>query len=266
MLVLLLLLCGSPQAVADDLPPEDVAAITPSRALQAAKEAYVRGEYEAAQAAFLAVVQRAQHLKDVPPDIEADAWIYLGEMRLFEGDRRAAEASFRMALQRAPERRLSPVEHPDNVIGAFEVVRTAFTDELDQAASAPRKPLPWWGYAPFGAPQFRQRRPVRGGIYAVLQAGFAAASVAAWVVTDEALSKVNTSPSSLDADAARAQLEQGRLLRDAFSFTTAAAFYATWGISVADAGIAWRRDQDPVPRIAVAPMHDGAQVIVRWEF
>lgn len=247
----------------DDAPPRpDVPA--PADALRDAREAYVLGDFARAREGFLALVQRARNLGDVPAALEAEAWVFLGEMQLFAGDRRAAEASFRMALLADAELRLSPVEHPETVIGVVEVVRQAVRAEAE--APTVRRPLPWWGYAPFGAPQFASRKPVRGSVYLALQVGAAASSVAAWVVIDRRLAAIPSDLSSDLADEAEAERRYAILLRDAWSIPSAAAFYVVWAASVVDAGVAWGKAPGVPSSAAVLPRPDGAEVVVGWSF
>lgn len=237
---------------------------TPESELGAAREAYVLGDFTRARAAFLAVVQRARNVGDVPAEVESAAWIYLGEMQLFAGDRRAAEASFRMALQRDPTLRLSPVEHPENVIGVVEVVRQAALSEDQEPAD--RKPMPYWGYAPLGVPQFVQRRPVRGAVYATLQVGAAASSVAAWIVIDQRRAAIPDNLNPTLFPAAEAELRYLETLRDAWSIPSAAAFYLVWAISVGDSGIAWRNAQAAPSSFGLIPRPDGVEVAASWRF
>lgn len=250
-------------ARADDAPTTPVVP-APEDALRDAREAYVLGDFARARDAFLAIVQRARNLGDVPPPLEAEAWVFLGEMQLYAGDRKAAEASFRMALLADPALRLSPVEHPETVIGVVEVVRQAVRAEAE--ASDVRRPLPWWGYAPFGAPQLATRKPVRGGVYLALQAGAAASSIAAWVVIDRRLAAIPTDLPSDLADEAEAERRYAILLRDAWSIPSAAVFYAVWAVSVADAGVAWSRKPGVPDSAALVPRPDGAEVRVGWSF
>ncbi len=242
----------------------------PAVQLQLAKEAYVLGDFERARAAFLSLVQRARVLNDVDATIVGDAWLHLGELQLFEGDRRAAEGSFRMALLADPDLRVSPVEHPESVIGVVEVVRQAVQAETD----TPRrlKTLPWWGYTPLGAPQYVQRHPVRGAIYTTLQVGAAASSIAAWVEIERRRAAIPNDPPREQLAAAQAELERVEGLRASWSIPSAAAFYVVWAISVGDAGIAWRKSQLPpmaraIPRgLSVLPTPDGLTVEASWRF
>lgn len=262
-----LLLAVPAESLADDDPPtpEVDAAPDPASMLQDAKEAYVLGDPDAARALLLRIVQRARRTLDVPTDVEHEALVYLGEIQYLAGDTRAAEGSFRLVLEANPAYRLSPYEHPMNVIGAFNIVRES-VEEARAAARDERVPMPWWGYAPFGAPQFVQGRPVRGAVYATLQVGFAAGSIATWVVIDDAVAGIDTRPSPANLEEAQAQRQQAVLLRDAVSIPVAAAFYVTWGASVLDAGLSWRKDRLAPRALTVTPVEGGAHVAVHWKF
>jgi hypothetical protein len=264
---LLILLLGAGPAVADDgaSPVPTAPEADPAAELRAAREAYVLGDREVARDRFVALVQRARVRGDVPAEVRARALVYLGEIQMTSGDRRAADASFRLALAAVPDLRLSPVEHPESVIGAFEVVRSALLAEAERPPER-RPPLPWWGYAPFGVSQFKQGKPVRGALYATLQAGLAAASVAAWLVVDDAVAHVPTNPTHAEEADAIAAREHAILVRNAFSYVTAGAFYATWAASVIDGGISWRRGHVVPTGVAVVPQRGGAEVQVSFRF
>ncbi|MCB9680899.1 MAG: hypothetical protein H6733_05445 [Alphaproteobacteria bacterium] len=240
----------------------------PAAALARAREAYALGDFDAAHDGFLALVQRARNVGDVPAEVESEAWIYLGEMQYLDGNQAGAEARFRMVLQRDPTYTVSPVAHPLEVIGFFDVVRTAVTTERE-AAREGIKPYPWWGYTPLGVPQFKQRRPVRGTLYAFFQVGFAATSVASWFIVDAAVKRIDTDQSAGDpVGVANSQLARRRAtdLRNGLSYSFATAFYVTWAASIADGGLSWRKDQVVLTGVGVAPSRDGVMVSVSGRF
>lgn len=249
---------GADAPASRDQPTRDLASD-----LAAAKEAYLLGEIDLARAAFREVADRADIDPDAPPSVWADAWIFLGEIAWLAGDLPAAEGIFRMVAQRVPDHRISPYDHPLEVVGAFEVARAAITAQRDQPVVEVRtRPLPWWGYAPLGVPQFRQQRPVRGALYATLQVGAAAASVGAWVAIDRSLRDFDT----LDEASQETARARALLQRDAWSIPTAVAFYVVWGVSVLDGGLTWRRDQAPPPMVSLTPQRGGAAIGIAGRF
>jgi len=237
-----------------------------SARLTEATRLYLRGEVEEARSAFREIVSAAEALgDDLPTAVWAEALVFLGEIAFFDGDRDAADAAFRLVAEALPDYRPSAYDHPDDVVGAYEIVRADVTTERrlrTEAAIARRRPMPWWGYAPFGVPQFKQDRPVRGAVYATLQVGLAAASVAAWVQIDRELKGFD----QLDDNQQAVVRRRALLYRNAWSIPTAAAFYAVWGISALDGGLSWRKDQRVPDAVAVVPIEGGAQIQLGWRF
>jgi tetratricopeptide (TPR) repeat protein len=269
-LLLLLLLMGPGRAQA---PPEPTA--TQEQApdepdleeggyagrLQAAKESYLLGRHAEASEAFRRLVLRAQAYGDVPVAVEAEALAFLGEIQYMRGDIDEARSTFRLLLQKDPTWHMSPWAHPPAVRGTFEAVRDEVLAERQQMAG---KPLPWWGYAPFGIPQIGQRQPVRGGVYATLQASLAIASIVSWVWIDQ-VQIGEDETLSLDLQAERAR--SATLIRNGMSWPTAAAFYVTWAVSIADASLSWRRQHPPLtPMVTVLPAEGGGHVQVGFVF
>lgn len=231
------------------------------KAFQSARDLYLRGEVEAAQRAFERVVYGAQITGD--DDLWAQAMTFLGEIAYLDGDRPEADRIFRRVAQTVPSWRPSPYDHPDEVVGAYEIARTAVSELISPAeADGPFAPkaLPWWGYAPLGVPQFRQQRPVRGALYATLQVGAAAASVGAWIAIDRQLQgfEQRSEPEQ------RLRRDRAVLLRDAWSIPAASTFYVAWAASMIDGGLSWRRDQMNGPRVAVTPQWGGGNLRVTW--
>lgn len=263
----IVLWCATGVAWADPDAPDPApssAPQDPAYTLEAARRTYLLGDAASARTALQALVTRAMTAGDVPWPVQADALIYLGEIQYLGGERDAAGASFRVVLQRDPDFRISPYDHPLDVVGAFELVRTAVQDERD-AAARQRVPMPWWGYAPLGVPQLRGGHPVRGGVYAGLQIAAAGASVGAWIAIDHQ-ARIVEQKSDSDPDAAVAAEARARLYRDAWSIPAAAAFYATWGASVVDAGVSWRKDRLASVGASLTPRSDGLEVAITGRF
>lgn len=235
----------------------------PEAQFKRAYDAYLTGEFARAREGLLALVARDASTHDVSPHVYAESMIFLGELAYHEGDREGAEAMFRMLLTREPTTPISPYDHPDYIIGVFELVRGAVVAERSQRP-VERVALPVWGYAPLGIPQFKQGHPVRGAIAATFQVGFIATSVASWVWIDQLHSTwagLTDSPPS-----AREDFPKALAIRGGLSIPSAALFYVTWGASVADGGMAWRRDHRPDLTLGVTPTPDGMGLVLggRW--
>ena len=232
--------------------------------LAEAKRAYLLREHERAQRLFESLVARANIQGDVPFEIEASALIFLGEIHLLAGDRKAAERAFRSVLVRDLGFQVSPYDHPTDVLWTFQSVRETIERERSQIVPSAPKKYPWWGFAPMGVPQFQQKKPVRGAVYAVLQTGFAAASVAAWVVIDDLQRDIADNADVVGEDPAR---QRAILVRNAVATPSAAAFYVTWAVSVGDGAISWRRSQKaPPPTVSAVPREGGGMVIISGRF
>lgn len=232
----------------------------------AARRAYLLGDVDGARERFLELVTRAGARGDVPDDLLAESYVFLGEIAWLGGQEAAADDAFRLALDLVPDLRLSSYEHPMEVIGAFELVRSARRTGPPDLPPPPTKPMPWWGYAPFGVPQFGQARPARGATYATLQVLAAGSSVAAWVWIDRL--QVPVDGGGLDLSLQQQRADRARLVRDALSIPSAVAFYGLWAASVGDSAITWRRDQTgpPPPRVSVVPWTHGPGVQVGVRF
>jgi hypothetical protein len=249
---------ASPPAIAP-APPED----DPASSFKQAYDDYLAGAFARAREGLLGLVARDASMHDVPEHIYAESMIFLGELAYHEGDREGAEAMFRMLLTREPTTPISPYDHPDYIIGVFELVRGAVLAERSQRP-VERVALPVWGYAPLGIPQFKQGHPVRGALAATFQVGFIATSVASWVWIDRLVNTwegLTDSPPSAREDFPKALAIQGGL-----AIPSAALFYVTWGASVADGGMAWRRDHRPDLTLGVTPTADGMGLVLggRW--
>jgi hypothetical protein len=145
-------------------------------------------------------------------------------------------------------------------LGEFEIVRSEVMEETSRLKEQGRK-YPVWGYAPFGVPQFQQQKPVRGAVYASLQVAFAATSVAAWFLVDAKQIPRPDDAGRLPPFSEHAAMrDEALLLRNGLSLPSAAAFYVTWIISVADGAASWKRHRRPRPVVTIAPRPGGASL------
>lgn len=197
--------------------------------------------------------------------------MFLGEIQYVDGDRVAAESTFRLLLEREPAWRISPYDHPMDVVGVFEVVRAAVRGEAERAvevAPEPPRRLPWWTFAPFGAPQLAQDRVAPGVVLAAAQLGLAGASIGSWVWIDRLRQPRADGESAAEG---QARLERAARVRDTFNIPVSAAFYVVWAGGALEAARWHRRHASAAPasveasvQLGVGP--DGVRVGVagRW--
>ncbi len=254
--------------------PEDPATV----ALQTAVSAYLAGDIDTARQGFGALAALEE-----PFAVVADALVYLGELALLRGETASAEAYFARVLRRDPTWRVSPYDHPMEVVGLFELARdrlAAASPTPTPPAPAPRPRLSALDLAPFGVPQLRQDRRAVGAAFATTQALTAAATIPLVIEIARLDRRVSTwSPELSDEDRERLRT-RARILRDAAALPAAASFYALWIASIADAAVVRRqrlRAVEPsaggglavAPWVAAAPMPGGglagwAGVSGRW--
>ena len=264
LLFLLLALAIPSPAWSQDV-PESTSAKPLDEAYETARRTYLLlGDRAAAQRQFEAMWAGATESQRRTSKALADAMTYLGEIQLLEGDPSSARATFRLLLEQQPETEVSPIEHPVEVIGLFELVRRSVLPKPAPAVTeVPFKPapMPWWGYAPLGIPQFLQDRPVRGAMYLGLQLGSLGASIGLWVKLD---SYQNIS-GQVDDDTAALFVRQQQQLRT-IQWSTAGLGWLAWGTSIGDSALSWRRDRRLELKMGAAPRPGGAglQIYGRW--
>ena len=221
--------------------------------LAEARDAYLLGRVEPATTAFAAILV-AWGAPDGPDEeTAASAAGFLGEIQWLAGDRLGAEATFRSLLMKLPDHRLSPIDHPVEVLGAFEVVRATMA-RVEVAASTPS-----WGrrLAPCGIPQFAVGHRPHGVAQAVLQGVFAAASLGSAV----ALGVGGAAEPEADDVVEAARVERLTAVRDFVNLPATAAFYGLWAASLLDANLSLPR---ATPGEAGTPFRAGLGASVAW--
>lgn len=282
--ILCLLLTSAPLAAADpspsDSPPtaaphapalpsaEVVPAspASPGQALERAVELYVRGEHDAAMRALAALHHRAETAGDVAPEIHAKALVYLGEIQFVAHNIPAAKATFRLLAESYPDATVNRYDHVAEAVWLLQSVRQAVLAERppepepELPPRRKRKPMPAWAYLPFGVPQFGQKRHARGALYALLQVGLGAASVATYLRLKD--QHAITDPPDDDL-----HQQQFRTLFYGVQVPTTAGFYVTWVASVADSGITWSKRQRSPPVVSLGPHPSGGvNASLHWRF
>lgn len=205
----------------------------------------------------------------LPWEVWAEAKVYVAELYYEEGRHEEGDASLRDVLEENEQAQISPYVHSELVYARFLLVREALFADMQQRAETERRPLPWWGYAPFGVPQFQQGQPARGAAYAILQSGFIGLSIGSrvWITRLEAEGGGDHRNDSDEEKAeATRQITLARQLRSGLNVPAASAFYLTWGASALDGGMSWRRRQRLEIGVGFVPQPDGATVMVGGRF
>jgi hypothetical protein len=232
--------------------------------LQEATRLYVSGDVRAALLLLEELQRRLFFGEQVPPEVGAEALVYLGEIYLGQGLSQPAKDAFRGALALSPTYEVNPYHHPVEVGASFERVRKQLQAEAAARAAPPPPPpppLPWWGYAPFGAPQIGQGQTGRGLVYGSLQLGFGAGSVAVmYRLRDE--NGTWWAPRAWTEDDYEDGWRRVQLQRWAVQYPVTLAFYGVWALSVADGRDSWRRQ--PAVVIGTTPSGSGPSLTLGW--
>ncbi len=262
---------AEPAPIAPETPAEAAPPLHPltspfEQVLAAAKHEYFAGRPNQALPLFETLQRRIEAGEQIPPEIAADALVYLGDVHLSQGRIEAAKLAFRQALAVAPEYLVNPYHHPVEVGYYFDRAREEV--EAERAASAappppPRPPIPLWGYLPFGVPQVAQGQPGRGLLYGGLQLGLGVTSLAVMVdLQDE--NGTWWAPREWREEEYEAGWRRIQTRRWAVQLPAFFGFYAVWAISVADGRETWK--STPVPVLGVTPTGRGPTMGVAWRF
>jgi hypothetical protein len=111
-----------PTFATPDYPVVLAANSLPTERLDAAIEAYLRGDLDLARDAFLALVADPG-LKQSHPQVRREAQVFLGSLDYNLGDRRAAHRTFLSILLEDPEFELDPFAHPPDLLAFYDSVR-----------------------------------------------------------------------------------------------------------------------------------------------
>ncbi|TNE88253.1 MAG: hypothetical protein EP330_15120 [Deltaproteobacteria bacterium] len=243
----------------EELPPPPIAT-----ELERAKEAYFDGGHDEALRVLRSLQQRIDSGEIVAKQTRGDVGIYLGELLLLLKDQEGAWQTFRWLLFEYPDYPILPALHPPEVVSWFEAARAEVLAEIEANKPPPPPPTepvpyPWWGYAPFGAPQLGQGFRGRGIALALGQGVAAGASIG----TFAHLLVVNrrNHPSWLDDDEVAPYV---RRWRNAVQWPSTALFYALWVVSVADGRRSWERAGHF--RIVAGPTANGAELRLTGRF
>lgn len=231
--------------------------------LERAKEAYFNGGHEEAIEALSALRDRIDAGEVASTQVRAEIGIYLGEVLLLLKDQDNAWHAFRWLLKDYPDTPIQPALHPPEVVTWFEAARAEVKAEAASHQTVPpaipvAKPLPVWGYAPLGIPQFGQKQHARGALYATGQTAAAGVSIGVFVHLLEVNRRGH--PEWLADDEVGPYV---RRWRNAAQWPSTAIFYSLWLASSLDARASWSRTQT---RVDLIPKAEGAELRLTGRF
>ncbi len=163
-------------AVADDAPDlyrDDAATL-----LRWAQVRYGDGDVASATRALLEVKRRADAGESIPAELLDEALVQLAEIQFGAGDVEGATRSLEWLLTRHPDATVNPYHHDSKIVLLLDAARDGLRSR--EAPPPKRRVYPWWGYAPFGVPQFKQGRVAEGVVFGVAQGVLVTASVASY--------------------------------------------------------------------------------------
>ena len=264
-----------PQPAGDPSPAEEPATTSPEGpsvptqrpfhlALADAKTLYFQGHAEQALATFQSLRLRLSAGEAVDWETEAECMVFLGEVQHQLGDDEGARDTFRTILEHDLEHPISPYQHGMEVVGLFETVRRALQQERAAEWIPPtptRNPMPFWGYLPFGAPQFGNKHLASGVVVASLQAAFGGISIGMHVH----LNGLNGTdhPEKWTDEEVPTNING---LRYGVQWPATFAFYATWIGSSAAAALQWRAKNKKTTQISVYPGPGNQTLMVTARF
>ncbi len=227
-------------------------AVSFAEQLEGAKRLYFQGHRE--EALDLLADLQVQYLVDpagMPWERAAEALIFLGEIYYFTGDMARSTKAWRLVLETDPDHpRLSPFAHPPEIAGEFEILRATVREEIASRPVPPPPRMPAWTALPLGIPQFAQRKPARGVLYASLQVGFGVGSLA---VASQLRSKnVSTQPHP-DGWTEEEQARRINVQRYGIQWPLTAGAYVVWIASHVDARGTFRRQNGVDATLTWAP-------------
>jgi hypothetical protein len=222
----------------DALPTEPAGQAAPLR-LEEAKRMYFGGGHAEALAILRALSAEIDQVGAAETAIEI--LTYQGEIEYVTGDRAASWETFRALVERWPDHEIGDLHHPPEVVEWFGLVRREVRTMPEAPTTTTRQALPWWGWAPLGAPQLAQGRTGRGLLLGGLQAGFGAISVGVggWLL-------VVNGPNHPDRWAPGEVSAKVNTWRWGVQIPATAAFWTLYAISVVDGRSAWRAQLGPV--------------------
>ena len=150
------------------------------------------------------------------------------------------------------------------VVGLFEIVRRALQQQNTNEWVPPepkRDPMPFWGYMPFGAPQFGNKRLGPGLVVATLQAAFGGLSIGMHVHVN-AINRAGH-PDKWTEEEFSIQVTARRY---GVQWPATFAFYATWIGSSTAAALRWRAKNRQQTQVSIQPTPHYQGLVVTTQF
>lgn len=230
--------------------------------LAEAERRYLAGDPDGAVELLLVLQQRLSFGEIVDAESGNEALIYLGEIRYNLGMRAEATAAFRQVLEKDPDALINPYRHPNDIIGAFDVVRQTVKAEIAAREAEPpieRRRPPLWTLAPLGIPQLAQGQTGRGLAYAGAQGALGILSIAMGVHL-QLYNGTLANPVQWELSETPEARRRVQTLRYGVQWPATLGFYAMWAVSVAD-GRATYAEPPPEPLPDLRP-----GIGVSWRF
>lgn len=206
--------------------------------------------------ALLSSLDVRRRIEDVPPQLDLDTRLYLGELYFVLDRPDDARRTFEAVVLDHPDAVMGLLEHDPDVLDLFETVKSEVTRR--QAArsteppSLPARPL--WTWLPYGLGHLRGNDKLRFTLYGGGQLVCAGVAAATWVVHRRTWPGTVSVPQEIP-----------RSLRlKAINYTASAGFIALYIASQVSATRRWKDDKRAELDMAVSP--DGMGLTVRGRF
>jgi hypothetical protein len=205
----------------------EMEAASPETRLEDAVRLYQTGDPQQAQALLAGLINDSSFENEI---LRQRARVFLGEVLYLQQSEEEARRIFEAILTLEPNYVLDPFEHPPDVCGFFETIRTYIRPAELPAVSTPVPPTPLSAYLGFGVYQMKHKQRSLGMAMAIGQTTFGAISAImfAGLLDDRKFT------SGVDAERRAVQT------RKAIQWTATSGFYGFWGWSVVDANRHWR--------------------------
>ena len=202
-----------------------------------ARAAYIRGCHAEALNSFEAFTDTLPQPVD---PLHLKALVFLGEVAYKLGDRERSLEAFQLVLTLQPNYQISLIDHDPDAVSLFQLAKVLERQRSQPAApvSTPLAPtLPLWTFAPFGAPQFKNGRPIAGTTHAVLQVAGAAFSIGMFVHISK----------NWDRPYKTKDVKRANLLRFGVQWPATALFWGSYITSHLQARKRWKVAHAPTP-------------------
>ena len=200
---------------------------TPEERLNVAVRKYQTGSPQEAQALVANIVNDRSFDNEA---LRQRARVFLGEVLYLQQSEEEARRVFEAILTLEPDYLIDPFEHPPDVCGFFETIRTYIRPPEAPPIATPVPPTPVSAYLGFGLYQMKHKQRSLGASMAIGQATFGLLSA----VMFAGLLDDRDYTAGMDDERKEVQT------RKAVQWGATAGFYGFWGWSAIDANRHWR--------------------------